>query len=213
MTGKPLAELRTEVELGLEVYRSTPHWVRVAKVDGRYLISEQTPVDEPEAQGAFNKPYETFDTLLEEVSKVWPQLALQPLWSISKTSEPLVQDTRTSTLQAIHALTYLANIAVREAVQQAYKAIECHKLSAEAQVSMDKLTPTEDGLMFSFILFDTLHPKRRVDITLAAHVTHIEACLVTDKHPHQALIDRMSMWGIENSATTPADDTDPFLPD
>ncbi len=178
MTGKPLAELRTEVELGLEVSRSTIHWVRVAKVDGRYMISEQTPVDEPEAQAAFGKSYETFDALLEEVSKAWPQLALQPVWSTCITSEPLVQDSRTSTSQAIHALAYLANIAVREAVQQACKAMEHNQLSAEAQVSMDKLTPTEDGLVFSFILFDPLHPNRSVDITLAAHVTHIEAYVV-----------------------------------
>src|SRR6266567_543182 len=101
---KTLAELRTEVEMGLKVYPSTNHDVDVFLVEGWYIFarSYKTPVEieasndcshgeqvhigrDPDGGGGviFDDCYGSFDALLAD----WPVSASQPVWSTTKTLE------------------------------------------------------------------------------------------------------------------------------
>lgn len=106
MTGKPLADLRTEIDLGMEVYPSTNHDVSVYRLDtGQYVFFRYDPrhggtpreralQDEPHylvqpGQGervvVQANGYELFETLLAD----WPHLSAQPVWSTTRIPERL----------------------------------------------------------------------------------------------------------------------------
>jgi hypothetical protein len=110
---KTLAELQTEIELGLIVYPSTNHDADVRYVDGWYIFgrSFETPKELQWLHGErvcvgwngraydgrcqidpaldypggvlYDDGYRTFDALIAD----WPSIASQPVWSITKTPE------------------------------------------------------------------------------------------------------------------------------
>jgi hypothetical protein len=114
---KTLAELQTEIELGLRVYPSTNHDVWVFFAEDWYIFSRtyKTPDEEGrksapgthpdtvliggvyDADGFFrgggvlfheSDCYESFEALLAD----WPSISAQPVWSTAKTPERLQYD-------------------------------------------------------------------------------------------------------------------------
>lgn len=114
---KTLAELQTEIELGLNVYPSINHDVRVCFAEDWYIFdrTEKTPDEagrksnpdahsncviidgDYDAAGFFigggvmfdgNDCYQSFEELLAD----WPSIAAQSVWSTAKTLERIQYD-------------------------------------------------------------------------------------------------------------------------
>ncbi|SRR6266568_2912776 len=109
--GKPLAELKTELDLGLTVYPSTNPDVQVYLLEGRYVFfffdmfnggtPRETPLTDeggyscmpsthPDDPNSFDalvhaSGYKTFEDLCAD----WPVLTSQQIWSTSQTQESL----------------------------------------------------------------------------------------------------------------------------